>query len=167
MPFKFMYFTGIRLCNFIQSGINISIFFIFILTAFLLSCQPNHNPSKGKEQSLQWTTQYPNVLNYKGIPDSAYDRSVYIFSDQGAWMGYALPADDSPEYLGNFIGPYLMTQENGVWIDSALTRFQILDATGAEIDLKHAEDLEVISYPGRLQQTFFVPEIDLEGCAEL
>ena len=40
---------------------------------------------------------YSNVLNYQGVPDSVADRSVFAFSDEGAWFAYALPGTNDTE----------------------------------------------------------------------
>ncbi len=167
MPKVKLYLKQVSQSIFFQNRSIISIALSCILFSVFMGCQPSGNIVEEEPETFSWTAQFPNILNYKGVPDSAFDRSVYIFSDQGAWMGYALPNDDDHKYLGSFTGPYLMTQDNGIWIDSALTRFQLLDASGAEIDLKNAQVVEIASYPGRLEQTFFVPELDMEVCAEL
>lgn len=167
MPVKILYPNQINQSIFFRYRKMVSIPLICVLFSIFIGCQPSGNTAEEEEEPLNWISQFPNVLNYKGVPDSAFDRSVYIFSDQGAWIGYALPEGDTQEHLGSFIGPYLMTQDNGVWIDSVLTRFHLLDTSGVEIDLKHAGVIEIASYPGRLTQTFLVPEIDLEVYSEL
>ena len=44
------------------------------------------------EKSL-FTTQedFPNLLNVKNVPEQPVDGDLNLFSDLGAWSGYALP----------------------------------------------------------------------------
>ncbi len=78
----------------------------------------------------------PGILNYEGIPVSPEDRAPLAFSDQGAWFAYSLP--DKPEQHGGFSGPFLMTQENGVWISPMLSRLELCDnKTKKGIDWKN------------------------------
>ena len=64
-----------------------------------------------------------NVLNYTGSPVSSKDRSVYAFSDLGAWFGYGMPSKEKP--IIGFTGPFLMTQENGIWSSNSLSHLNI------------------------------------------
>lgn len=52
---------------------------------------------------------------------------MLMFSDQGAWFAYGLP--DSLTGYGGFSGPFLMTQENGVWIGPSLTQLKLSDGS--------------------------------------
>lgn len=61
----------------------------------------------------------PDVLDYRGTPDSCYDRSSFVFSDQGAWFGFGIHDEPQASTVG-FSGPFLMTQENGVWASEEL-----------------------------------------------
>lgn len=108
------------------------------------------------------TNNFPNILNYKGVPDSALDRSVYAYSDLGAWHGYAMPANTNKELVGSFIGPYIMTQDNGIWLSEALTQLEIINTqTGKKIDLSKANILENNSYPNQLAQVLEVVKPNL------
>lgn len=66
-----------------------------------------------------------NILDYSGIPSSPRDRDSLTFSDQGAWFSYGFPT--KPEHYGGFSGPFLMTQENGVWSSKVLSRLELID----------------------------------------
>ncbi len=142
-----------------------SFFYVMVSLMICTGCLTDH---KAKEERVGgWIEEFPNVLNYKGIPDSVKDRSVFIFSDLGAWMGYALPEVKQNRLLGSFIGPFLMTRDNGVWIDSVLTRFELLDNNNQVISFREAEVLEVASYPGLLRQQFYLPDHELAIVADL
>ena len=47
------------------------------------------------------------------------DKSGLMFSDQGAWFAYGLPESD--RRLLGFSGPFLMTQDNGIWSSGMLS----------------------------------------------
>ncbi|NJW51786.1 MGH1-like glycoside hydrolase domain-containing protein [Salinimicrobium oceani] len=46
-----------------------------------------------------------------------------MFSDQGAWFAYSIP--DNEEQQG-FSGPFLMTQDNGIWSSPAMVQLELL-----------------------------------------
>ncbi|GJM32065.1 MAG: lipoprotein [Saprospiraceae bacterium] len=97
---------------------------------------------------------FPNILNYKGLPENPTDRSVFMFSDLGAWHGYALPKEERG-FLGSFIGPFLMTQDNGVWMSESLSKLDIIhQETGKPIDWKQAEIIENNAFPNQLKQQY-------------
>lgn len=129
-------------------SINCSYLLIFVL--FLVSCKSTvtHEPSS----TALKVENFPNILNYKGIPDSTTDRSVYAFSDLGAWHGYALPSDN--RLNGSFIGPFTLTQDNGIWLSECLSKMEIMVGENNQpLDLANAEIIENNSYPNQLQQT--------------
>ena len=44
------------------------------------------------EKSLFMTQEdFPNLLNVKNVPEQSVDGDLNLFSDLGAWSGYALP----------------------------------------------------------------------------
>jgi len=83
---------------------------------------------KSEAQFIQ-NTLPPDVLNFHGIPANPEDRTGLAFSDQGAWFAYGLP--NNTEYYGSFSGPFLMTQENGVWCSKSLSQLKLLDGKNA------------------------------------
>ena len=123
---------------------------LLILILFLANCKSSEfNPNTNKKLTVE---NFPNILNYKGIPDSITDRSVYAFSDLGAWHGYALP-NEKP-WNGNFIGPFIMTQDNGIWLSEGLSKMEIISGqNGQVVDISTAEVIENNSYPNQLKQT--------------
>ncbi|TXE10361.1 trehalase [Gelidibacter salicanalis] len=58
-----------------------------------------------------------NILEYHITPKDAKDRSGLMFSDQGAWFAYG-QHQESKKSIG-FSGPFLMTQQNGVWLSTS------------------------------------------------
>ena len=65
------------------------------------------------------------LLDYTGVPDSSSDRSMLVFSDQGAWFGYSIPEPSSQ--FNSFSGPFLMTQENGKWLSKAISEVHLIE----------------------------------------
>ena len=52
---------------------------------------------------------------------------IFIFTDHGAWFGYALPGQQHPELVGSFSGPFLLTHNNGCWASPVLSQLELLD----------------------------------------
>lgn len=94
----------------------VSFFCMILLTS---SCK--EQSSKTKNES---TNKPALLLNYRGTPTSESDTSFLVYSDQGAWFGFSLPENN---HLGGFSGPFLMTQNNGVWSSESLVHFQFLN----------------------------------------
>jgi len=51
-------------------------------------------------------------------PMSVFDPAQNIFSDKGAWFGFALPNDNNIN--SGFVGPYLIHYKNGAWLSKSL-----------------------------------------------
>ena len=85
------------------------------------------------EKSL-FTTQedFPNLLNVKNVPEQPVDGDLNLFSDLGAWSGYALPVNQSRAFAGAFIGP--MTMHGRGWIAQTLAQ-PTLVVNGEKYDL--------------------------------
>ena len=115
-----------------------------IIICLLSGCVPEKNKTELIKHSLP-----ANVLNYAGMPTNAKDRTGLAFSDQGAWFAYGLP--DDAEYYGGFSGPFLMTQENGVWCSKSLSQLKLSGGEG-ELDW---QDFSVTqrSYNSHLEQS--------------
>lgn len=132
------------------------------------ACQGPPVQSQTVSNQAPHFSNYPDVLNLRGIPDSASDRSVFVFADQGAWFGYALPGQQQPELAGSFSGPFLMTHDNGVWASPVLSQLEILDTkTGTVLDLSEVQLKESHSFPGRLRQVIETQNPRLSITAEL
>ena len=117
---------------------------ILLLSVLVLSCT-------NKDYFDPLDTSLPaNILNYSGTPALPESRASLVFSDQGAWFGYGFPAEK--HYYGGFSGPFLMTQENGVWISPSLSQLNLL------IDDKIMDwqefSISTTSFNSHLTQTF-------------
>ena len=135
--------------------------FLWALSFF--SCRPIPSQKAAPQVATPPTSihfrNFPNVLDYTGRPKSLTDRTVFAFSDLGAWHGYALPDTANRSLLGSYMGPFLMTQDNGIWISPCLSRLHMVDVkTGLPIDFAQAEVEEVVAYPSRLVQRFNTAE---------
>ena len=128
---------------------------IILLFIGFTSCETNDESTKNRINSAA----FENVLDYCGIPPSAADKSVFTFSDNGAWHSYALPSDSNTYYNGSFIGPYLMTQENGIWLSVCLSRLEIIDTkSNVKLDLANARIIKKASYLHKLYQLLELEE---------
>ncbi len=144
----------------IKQKTSTNLIYLFLITIFFSSCYNSAKITPSKE--LMSTKDFPNILNYKGVPDSALDRSVYAYSDLGTWHGYALPTKVDKQLLGSFIGPYIMTQDNGIWLSEALTKVEIINSENGEvIDLSKAKIFENNSYPNQLTQVLQIEKPNL------
>ena len=131
------------------------------LILLLANCQP----SSEEPQLVFSHPPFENLLNIKGTPDSASDRSVFMFSDLGAWHGYALP---EKKYAGSFTGPFIMTQDNGIWLSECFAHLRISDAkTSRKIDLSEAKVIESKALPNKLLQVLEVQNPDFLITSEL
>lgn len=89
---------------------------IYLLTVIiLLSC----NTKEVQKDYLQYSK---NILDYSLTPTKKKDKNGLMFSDQGAWFAYSFP--DSTDITG-FTGPFLMTQQWGIWSSSSLVNLSI------------------------------------------
>lgn len=137
-----------------------------LLLVGLCACQSEKEPLP-PEAGVQ-SYDFPNILDLQGVPDSAFDKGPSAFSDLGSWFAYALPDEERKDAPGSFSGPYLFTQDNGVWINSFLSKLYIADGTtGRAFDLSKATIMETNSYPGSLRQTFDLKEAGLHISSEL
>ncbi len=131
-----------------QSPQLIRFIFFFVLLAFIFSCENTQKPS---------IYDFSNVLDIINMPDSARSSNVFSFSDLGAWHSYALP---EPKSVGGFTGPFLMTQNNGIWLSDQLLKLQI-SKDGEKLDLTAASNVELDYFPGRLVQKFKINSIEV------
>jgi len=99
---------------------------------------------------------YSNVLNYCISPKKSFDKNGLMFSDQGAWFAYSFP--DSISNNSGFSGPFLMTQQNGVWSSSSLSNLNLKIGDTKVEWLKH----ETSSYNSHLEQVFRSEDLELQ-----
>lgn len=119
-----------------------------LIGAVLTSCSVKQ--SENKKEPLKHSQAYTNLLNYKITPKNKFDKKGLMFSDQGAWFAYSFP--DSAKVVG-FSGPFIMTQQNGVWSSEQL----------AYLDVKNQNWTEhkTTSYNSHLEQVFISKELQL------
>lgn len=139
-----------------SKSINSTHLFRVILLISIVTFYTSCNQAKSDKTKLKNI----NALNYLGSPDSVFDRSMLVYSDQGAWFGYSLPESD--QFAPGFCGPFLMTQQNGVWISPNLTRFHLYDKEGSLIiDYESAQIYEE-SHPSYLLQIIETADFKIE-----
>ena len=93
-----------------------------------------------------------NSLNYKGNPMNATDRKSLAFSDKGAWFAFGFL--ESNEIQAGFSGPFLMTEQNGVWLSASFVSLHLKDENQQEaIDWKTTL-VNQNSYNSHLEQQF-------------
>lgn len=125
-----------------------NIFRSTLLTLLLCSCGGKEATVSTPLQSVQ--TDFSNLLNIKNVPDDQRDRTKYVFTDYGAWGGYALPYLQSRRVSGAFIGPMLMSGQGWVSRSVAIPELKLNDKPfDFFYDVKDTEYL-----PGRLVQKF-------------
>jgi putative isomerase len=118
---------------------------IYILsTSLFFSC--------AKEGSKDYLKFSQNILDYQITPTTKFDKSGLMFSDQGAWFGYSFP--DSISRITGFSGPFLMTQQNGIWSSASLTNLVVENTNWSSISTK--------SFNSHLEQNFQSDNIELK-----
>ncbi|WP_242917232.1 MGH1-like glycoside hydrolase domain-containing protein [Pontibacter liquoris] len=132
--------------------------YLFTVAALPVACTVSNDHSS-RETSLQ--EAYPNVLALQEDPATAKmagKAGFSAFSDLGAWHAYSLPT----RFTGGFTGPFLMTQQNGVWASPSLANLYLTDAaTGQPLALDSAA-FEAVYLPGKLVQTYTGKALDLK-----
>jgi len=128
-----------------------------LLVIFLIGCKEEQKEVV-KKSSLELSK---NILDYRITPKDSIDKSGLIFSDQGAWFGYSLTDTDIP--LTGFSGPFLMTQQNGIWSSMSLSRLLLTSGNHNENLIDPKKDLvQQESYSSHLEQSFKNKTIELK-----
>ena len=126
------------------------ILYLFGIVAITFSC------GQEKEYLEQFThlEMSSDILNYNGTPNEKFDKNMLMFSDQGAWFAYSLPTTNN---IG-FSGPFLMTQENGVWLSKQLSELTIkVDDEDLKFKLSSTK-----SYHSHLESTYESEQIQIK-----
>ena len=98
------------------------LYILLIPLAFLMACQKKEDLKiVQKWEHLEFSK---NSLDYRITPKQKFDKDGLMFSDQGAWFAYSF--SDSTAING-FSGPFLMTQQNGVWSSTSLVNLKLKD----------------------------------------
>jgi len=120
-----------------------------LLVIFLIGCKEEQKEVV-KKSSLELSK---NILDYRITPKDSIDKSGLMFSDQGAWFGFSLTDTDIP--LTGFSGPFLMTQQNGIWSSMSLSRLLLTSGNHNENLIDPKKDLvQQESYSSHLEQSF-------------
>ncbi len=123
---------------------------LFILTGLAFIGCSNSSKTATNFESLALSK---NLLDYKITPTDSLDRSGLMFSDQGAWFAYSLPKTNKSQI--GFTGPFLMTQQNGVWSSTQLSSLYITEGHHNDPIMPTNSDLvDQASYSSHLEQTF-------------
>jgi len=128
-----------------------------LLAIFLMGCKEAQKEVV-KNSPLEFNK---NILDYRITPKDSLDKSGLMFSDQGAWFGYSLTGTDIP--LTGFSGPFLMTQQNGIWSSMSLSRLLLTKGVHDENLIDSKNDLiKQESHSSHLEQVFKNENIELK-----
>ena len=132
-----------------------------IIVLSLLCCKQNERKEVFEPLKNYYLSFSHNILDFRGTPKHKADRDMLMFSDQGAWFSYSLP--DSLTAYGGFSGPFLMTQENGVWISPNLMQLQLSDGSNNINIIDWGTDLvHQKSFASHLEQSFENDNFNIE-----
>ncbi|WP_460217732.1 MGH1-like glycoside hydrolase domain-containing protein [Psychroserpens sp. MEBiC05023] len=102
-----------------------------------------------------------NILDYHITPKDSTDKSGLMFSDKGAWFAYGMQKNDNSSV--GFSGPFLMTQQNGIWASSSLSKLHLSFGPQNTSLVNYTKDLvEQNSYASHLEQLFRNDTIQLK-----
>lgn len=122
----------------------------FVAVVLLIGCRNAMKPTE-RDRQIHALNFSEDILDFRITPKDSTDKSGLMFSDQGAWFGYGL--SDSTEFLGDFSGPFLLTQQNGIWSSKSLASIRIVIG-GRPVYFKKENIIEQKSYSSHLEQTF-------------
>ena len=124
---------------------------LFCGAAWLCLCSVCSSSLPVSEEPLSvCQTDFINLINIKNVPTGALVRGeeLNVFSDMGAWTGYALPVNEVGRHAGAFIGP--MTMDGNGWIAITLAQ-PFIRVNGKSFNM--ARTVQYSQYlPGRLMQ---------------
>lgn len=119
---------------------------LFILSLFFII------QSSWSQKAFPILESSKNSINYKGNPTKATDRKSLAFSDKGAWFAFGF-LDESNVQAG-FSGPFLMTEQNGVWLSPSFVSMQLNDENKQEAINWKKSVVSQNSYNSHLEQQF-------------
>lgn len=130
---------------------------LFTILFLLLNLNCGHY--KSVKTNVEETTVLDfskNILNYQITPKDASDRSGLMFSDQGAWFAYGI--HENTDGLLGFSGPFIMTQQNGVWLSPSFLN------TRVSVNDKYASlsRTNTTSYSSHLESSYSGPSIAVD-----
>ena len=119
---------------------------LFILASFFIA------QSGWSQKSFPILESAKNSLNYKGNPANATDRKSLAFSDKGAWFAFGFLEPSAVQ--AGFSGPFLMTEQNGVWLSPSLVSLQLNNENQKEAIQWKSALVSQSSYNSHLEQEF-------------
>ena len=125
--------------NYLKMYINRVYQFIVVLILILSFGCNKSKDLKEVDNEFNFLRFSQNILDYRITPKDSVDKSGLMFSDQGAWFAYSLPKTGKGT-LG-FSGPFLMTQQNGIWSDVMLSRLSINEGMHNDRLINFKDDL--------------------------
>ncbi len=132
---------------------DIRFFLALIFALSLLCCKQSETQNIKSPAKTEHLLFSKDILDFKGTPKDKTARNMLMFSDLGAWFAYGL--SDSLPSSGGFSGPFLMTQENGVWVSPNLTQLHLTDSADSTPAVHWRDDIvHQISYSDHLEQVF-------------
>ncbi|PHR72848.1 MAG: trehalase [Lutibacter sp.] len=120
--------------------------YLCVLVLLTQSCKQKEQQT----QNFDYLKFSENILNYQITPTKKFDKSGLMFSDQGAWFAYSFP--DTISTIG-FSGPFLMTQQNGIWSSKNLSYLDVKN--------QNWKSHTTTSYNSHLEQVFTSNNIQL------
>jgi len=124
-----------------------------LIIPFIICCVFGCKPEPKTSAKTDYLKFSENILDYRITPKDSMDKSGLMFSDQGAWFAYGFPKSDRS--LIGFSGPFLMTQQNGVWSSGILSRLLITEGVHNEFIMPSNKNLVYHnSYNSHLEQSF-------------
>jgi len=126
------------------------------LALLCFSCKEDKAQASTKIDYLEFSE---NVLDFRITPKDTLDKSGLMFSDQGAWFAYGMP--DSTAIVNGFSGPFLMTQQNGIWSTSSLSQIRI-SVNDHPVNIKKGNIVYQHSYASHLEQNIDIRGISLK-----
>ncbi|KAF2082395.1 MGH1-like glycoside hydrolase domain-containing protein [Flavobacterium sharifuzzamanii] len=93
-----------------------------------------------------------NSINYKGNPSNATDRKPLAFSDKGAWFAFGFLEGSNVQ--AGFSGPFLMTEQNGVWLSPSFVSLELKDENKQEVINWKSSLVSQNSFNSHLEQQF-------------
>ncbi|MBF4467729.1 trehalase family glycosidase [Flavobacterium sp. LC2016-12] len=101
-----------------------------------------------------------NSINYKGNPTNATDRKSLAFSDKGAWFAFGFL--EPSEVKAGFSGPFLMTEQNGVWLSPSFVSLELKDENKQEVINWKSALIDQNSYNSHLEQQFKNDKLEIK-----
>ena len=133
--------------------------FISIAVIAIIGCSKNDKPIP--KVAFEHLELSQDILDYRLSPKDSLDKSGLMFSDQGAWFAYSLPKTENHK-LG-FSGPFLMTQQNGIWVSTLLSDMTLrTGAHGARLLNSKDNFVSQTSYSSHLERLFKNEEVEVK-----